>query len=78
MIGYNYRKFAEIFAAQCAPVANGKNVRSENFQLFCLDTLGSKVNILINFFLSSSLEGVDSLILFQLFSAGVVGTGGAH
>jgi hypothetical protein len=44
----------------------------------CLDTLASKVNILMNFFLSSSLECVSSLILFQLFSACVVGTGVAH
>jgi hypothetical protein len=41
-----FRKFAEIFAAQGAPlvsitpVANGKNLQSENFLLFILDTFG--------------------------------------
>jgi hypothetical protein len=41
-----FQKFAEIFAAQGAPpvslrpVANGKNLQSEKFYLFLLDTFG--------------------------------------
>jgi hypothetical protein len=41
-----FRKFVEIFAAQGAPqaslttVANGKNLQSEKFALFLLDTFG--------------------------------------
>jgi len=34
-----FRKFAEIFAAQGAK-ANGKNLQSEQFSLFLLDTFG--------------------------------------
>jgi hypothetical protein len=40
------KKFAEIFAAQGAapvsltPVENGKNLQSEKFSLFLLDTFG--------------------------------------
>jgi hypothetical protein len=39
-------KFAEIFAAQGAPpvsltpMANGKNLQTEKFKFFCLDTFG--------------------------------------
>jgi hypothetical protein len=41
-----FQNFAEIFAAQDAPpvsltpVANGKNLKSEKFSLFLLDTFG--------------------------------------
>jgi hypothetical protein len=41
-----FHKFADIFAAQGAPlvsltpVANGKNLQSEKFALFLLDTFG--------------------------------------
>jgi hypothetical protein len=44
----NFRKFAEIFAAQGAPpvsltpVANGKNLQSEEFSLFFLTFFGGK------------------------------------
>jgi hypothetical protein len=43
-----FQEFAEIFAAQGAPpvsttiVANGKNLQSEKFQIFCL---GNRVNL---------------------------------
>jgi hypothetical protein len=76
-----FRKFAEIFAAQGLPpesttlVANGKIFNQKKFNNFIWSPLGSRGNI-YKFLPSSSLSGVCSLILFQLFAAGVVDTSG--
>jgi hypothetical protein len=50
VIGFNYRKFAEIFAAQGAPVAYEKMFNQKTFDYFVWTPLGSRVNILINIF----------------------------
>jgi len=75
-----FRKFAEIFTALGAPlvsltpVANGrKKFLSGKFIYFVLTPLGSRDK----FFRSSSLSVVSIMILFPLFSTGVVDTGGA-
>ncbi len=54
------------------PVANGKSIKSEKLKFLVWTPLGSRVSIEI-FFPSSSVQGVSSLILFQLFATSVDG-----
>jgi hypothetical protein len=72
------RKITEILAAQGAQpvsVANEKIFNQKSLNYLVWTTIGSRVNILI-FFSLSSLSGVSSLILFPLFDTCVIDTGG--
>jgi hypothetical protein len=51
VIGYKYRKFAEIFGAQGAPVANGKMFDQKTWTPF-----SKRFNKLVNFFLQVHLK----------------------
>ncbi len=58
------------------PVANRKNLKSENFNYFVWTPLGNRVNIYINFAFKFSLRSLQPDIFFPYFATGINDTGG--